>query len=106
MRSFHPIRRLGLRTRLTLTFALGAALLSAVLSITTWGLTRENLVKQKEQSATENVVANAVTVRNGLGPSVDVEKLIGSLPNHEGAQPIVLYKGKWTAKNALDFSQD
>jgi two-component system sensor histidine kinase MtrB len=106
MRSFHPIRRLGLRTRLTLTFALGAALLSAVLSITTWGLTRENLLKQKEESATEEVVANAVAVRNGLGPSVDVEKLIGSLPNREGAQPIVQYNGKWTAKNALDFGQD
>ncbi len=106
MRPFHPIRRLGLRIRLTLMFAMGAALLSAVLSITTWGLTRENLLKQKEDTVIEQVGANAVTVSKGLGPSVDVEKLIDSLPNREGAQPIVNYDNKWNSKNPVDFGQD
>jgi signal transduction histidine kinase len=105
MRSFHPIRRLGLRTRLTLTFALGAALLSAILSVTTWGLTRENLQKQKEESTVDGVLANAVTVRQGLGPTVDIEKLIGSLPNREGAVPLLLYRGQWQSKNPVDFDQ-
>ena len=35
---FRPFRRLGLRARLTITFALGAAVLSIVMSIVTWGL--------------------------------------------------------------------
>jgi two-component system sensor histidine kinase MtrB len=106
MRGLYPFRRLRLRTRLTLTFAFGAALLSAVLSITTWGLTRENLLHQKEESAIDEVIANAVTVRQGLGPTVDVEKLIASLPNREGAQSLIQYRAKWTAKNSVDFGQD
>lgn len=105
MRSFHPIRRLGLRTRLTLTFALGAALLSAILSVTTWGLTRENLLTQKEDSTVDGVLANAVIVRQGLSPTVDIEQLIGSLPNREGAVPLLLYRGQWQSKNAVDFDQ-
>ena len=36
--------RLGLRARITLAFAIGAALLSALLATTTWALTRENLL--------------------------------------------------------------
>ncbi len=101
---FRPFRRLGLRARLTITFALGAALLSIVLSIVTWGLTRENLLKQKEDSAVNEVIANAVTVRNGIGPNVDLEKLIGSLPIREGAQPVIEYNGKAQSKNAVEFS--
>lgn len=106
MRRLHPIRRLGLRTRLTVTFALGALLLSIVLSFITWGLTRENLLKQKEDSAVNEVIANAVIVRNSIGPTVDVEKLVGSLPIREGAQPVLKYNGKWTAKNAVDYSSE
>lgn len=106
MRGFHPIRRLGLRARLTLSFALGALLLSVLLSMTTWLLTRENLLKQKVDTAVEQVLANAVTVRNGLGPTVDIETLIGSLPNREGAQPVVFYGGQWHAKNAVTFGKD
>jgi hypothetical protein len=68
MRSIHPFRRLGLRTRLTLMFALGAAGLSIVLSTITWGLTRENLLKQKEESATAEVISTRITVRNGSAP--------------------------------------
>ena len=44
--------RLGLRARITLAFALSAALLSALLAGTTWALTRQNLVTQRESSAT------------------------------------------------------
>ena len=105
MRTIHPIRRLGLRTRLTLMFALGAAGLSIVLSTITWGLTRENLLKQKEESATSEVISNAVIVRNGIGPTVNIEKLVGSLPTREGAIAAVDYNGNWTSKNAIEFDR-
>jgi two-component system, OmpR family, sensor histidine kinase MtrB len=105
-RRHSPRRRLGLRARLTLTYALGAALLSAFLAVTTFGLTRENLLKQHEDTAVSRAFANAVVVRNGLDPTADIESLIGSLPTPEGAQPVLEYRDKWNSKNAVDFDRD
>lgn len=66
-----PLRwsRLGLRNRLTLTFALLAAILSILLAGSAWLLTRANLVSQRESSATRTAVSNAVYVRQGLPAS-------------------------------------
>lgn len=100
------LHRLRLRTRLTLTFALGAALLSVTLSVVTWGLTRENLQSQKETTGTEQVVTNAVEVSNGLNPTVNVENLIASLPSRESSQPVIQYQNQWFSKNSLEFGQD
>jgi len=101
------LRRLGLRTRLTLSFALGTLLLSVVLSVITWSLTRENLLRQRDENAVTRVFANAVTVRRSLGsPTVDVEKLIGSLPTPEGGQPVLYANGGWHANNTAEFSQN
>lgn len=105
--SVRPIRRLGLRARLTLSFALGAALLSIVLAVITWSLTRENLLRQRDDSAVSRVLANAVTMRTSLGGvSPDVEAALAALPTPEGAQPVVFYKDAPTARNTAEFNQD
>ncbi|MEJ5253799.1 MAG: HAMP domain-containing sensor histidine kinase [Acidimicrobiales bacterium] len=101
--------RLGLRARLTLTYALGAALLSAVLSVITFGLTRENMLTQREQSAMTQALQNASTVSDGLDPGVadttTIEKtILASLPNPEGGLPVLRYEGQWYPGNALKFS--
>jgi two-component system sensor histidine kinase MtrB len=106
-----PMRtRLGLRTRLTLTFALGAGVLSAVLSVVTFGLTRENLLTQREESSVAQALSNAERVGNRLGTDADakaVEQVLASLPTPEGAQPVLLYQGEWFARNNIEFgSQD
>lgn len=107
LRRKSPRRRLGLRARLTLTYALGAALLSVFIAVTTFGLTRENLLQQREDTAVSRAFANAVTVRGGLDPSAgSMESLLGSLPTPEGAQPIIYYQGRWNTKSAVGFSQD
>jgi signal transduction histidine kinase len=97
--------RLGLRARLTLSFALGAMLLSAILSITTWGLTREYLLKQRDDDARTRAFANAQEINTRLAPKVDVLKLIASLPAPGDAQPVVYYKDNWYSKS-IDFNQD
>lgn len=101
--------KLGLRARLTLTYALGAALLSAVLSVITFGLTRENMLTQREQSAMSQALQNASTVSDGLDPGVSdtttIEKtILASLPNPEGGLPVLRYEGQWYPGNALKFS--
>ncbi|MGZ4784242.1 MAG: sensor histidine kinase [Acidimicrobiales bacterium] len=107
LRRHSPRRRLGLRARLTLTYALGAALLSAFLAVTTFGLTRENLVKQHEDTAVQSAFGNAeYVVLRGLDPNTSLESLIGSLPTREGAQPVIEYGNKWTSKNPVEFDRD
>jgi signal transduction histidine kinase len=102
----HSVRRLGLRTRLTVSFALGAALLSAVLAIITWSLTRENLLSQRDDSAFSLAEGNAVTLSGRLsGSGIDYTALLGAVPTPEGAQP-VLWHGDWWANNSAEFSQN
>jgi two-component system, OmpR family, sensor histidine kinase MtrB len=97
--------RLGLRARLVLTFALGALVLSTVLSFLAWGLTRESLLVQKIDSAVDEATGNAVTVRKLL-PTDDLKVLLASLPNRQGALPLVHFDGKWQAQDAAVFSEN
>jgi signal transduction histidine kinase len=103
---FRPTKRLGLRARITIAFGLGALLLSAVLAGTTYGLTRENLLNQRDDLATERALNNALQVKNGLEPDEDIGALLEGLPTPEGSTPLVQYQGEWTAQNPLRFGRD
>jgi signal transduction histidine kinase len=99
-------RRLGLRARITLAFAVGALLLSAILSTTTWALTRENLLNQREDSATVVVYQNARIVRNRVAqPDVDTQVLLSSLSTPLGARPILYYDDHFSPLTP-EFGQD
>jgi two-component system, OmpR family, sensor histidine kinase MtrB len=102
---FRPTRRLGLRARITIAFGLGALLLSALLAGTTYGLTRENLLNQRDRLATDRATTNALTVKNSLKPDTDLTALLEGLSTPEGANPLVEYQGEWTALNDLEFGQ-
>jgi two-component system sensor histidine kinase MtrB len=106
LRRQSPRRRLGLRARHILTYALGAAMLSAIMAFTTLAVTRASLLQGREDTAVSRAYVNAATVRAGLGPAVIMEDLIGSLPTPEGAQPIIQYRGKWNARNSATIGQD
>jgi signal transduction histidine kinase len=99
-------RRLGLRARITLAFAVGALLLSALLSTTTWALTRENLLNQREDSATVIVYQNARIVRNRVAqPDVDTQVLLSSLSTPLGARPILYYNDHFSPLTP-EYGQD
>ncbi len=100
-------RRFGLRTRLTLTFGLGAALLSAVLSIVTFGLTRENLISQRERSAVERAATDASRLPPQLPDeptSLEIEQFLRELPLTDDSSAAVSYSGNWYTTDELDFS--
>ena len=100
------IRRLGLRARITLAFAVGALLLSALLSATTWALTRENLVNQREDSALVLVYQNARTVQNRVpNPDTDQQALLSSLSTPLGARPILYYDDQYVPLTP-EYGQD
>ncbi len=105
MRRLPHTPRLGLRARITLAFAVGALVLSALLSATTWALTRENLVNQREDAATVIVYQNAGIVQQRVRDIVDAQALLSSLSTPLGARPI-LYNGKEYVSLSPAFGQD
>lgn len=98
-------RRLGLRARITLAFAIGALLLSALLSATTWALTRENLLHQREDSAKLLVFQNARTVQARVTDDTDQQVLLSSLSTRRGAQPILYFDDQYVPLTP-EFGQD
>lgn len=93
--------RLGLRARITLAFTLSAALLSALLAGTTWVLTRENIVDQRESSATRQAFRNAALISGELDRStIDDKQLrdsLNSLESDSQSRALVQDRsGKWT----------
>ena len=89
MRRFRFTQRLGLRARITLAFAIGALLLSTLLSATTWALTRENLLRQRESAATVIVYQNATIVQR-RARDADLQELLSTLSSPLGGRPVLL----------------
>jgi signal transduction histidine kinase len=104
VRRFPLTRRLGLRARLTLAFAIGALVLSVILSITTLALTRENLLNQREDAAVVVVYENAGIVQQQAG-NIDDAALLSSLRTPLGSRP-VLYNGRDFVSRDPQFGQD
>jgi len=93
--------RLGLRARFTIAFALGGLLLSVLLAIVTYGLARENLVRQRETSATRQVYSNARFIRDSLRTAgVNPAQTLEGLETPFGANPVLFLDGQWFGKNA------
>ena len=100
-------KRFGLRTRITLAFALGALLLSTFLATITWGVTRDRLMDQRQTSATRQAVLNARFVNNRLGPAdLDALEVLSQVGTPEGSSPILRIGEDWFAVNPIDFGQD
>jgi len=107
--------RLGLRARVTLTFALGAALLSAAMSVITFGLTRENLLNQREETAVTQAKQNAGNLADSLEPAgattiecdpTRIEQDMNNLSTPGGAQLVVHCNDRWVSGNVLFGQSD
>ncbi|MEJ7582755.1 MAG: HAMP domain-containing sensor histidine kinase [Acidimicrobiales bacterium] len=103
-----------LRTRITLAFAASAALLSAMVAGTTWALTRENLVNQREATATRQAFLSANTLAPQIPDDSNTEsilKTLGDLENPSGSRPVLHVDGTgrgpevWVAPNP-EYGQD
>src|SRR5918994_5101873 len=93
--------RLGRRARITIAFGVGALFMSAVLAGATIGLTRRNLLDQRESAATAQTYTNAQNVRNQLASDVgDPLGVVSSLVTPTGSNPVLLFEGTWYPVNA------
>jgi signal transduction histidine kinase len=104
-------RRLGLRARVTLAFALGGLALSAFLVVLTYELSRSYLLDQREGSALRQTYVNARLVSSELRTfEPDLPALLASLETAAGSDPVVWRNGTWFAasvgvdRNALPLA--
>jgi len=84
--------RLGLRLRITIAFAASTALLAALLAGTTWGLTRENLLNQREAAAIRQANLNSIVMSSLVDADArdePIREALGNLATPTGARPIV-----------------
>ncbi len=93
--------RLGLRARITFAFAASTAVLATLLAGTTWGLTRENLINQREAAAIRQaqINANQMSQRVLADPSTGaINDALGSLASPSSSRLLLevrLADGAW-----------
>ena len=100
-------RRLRLRTRIILSFVLTTLLLSALLSVTVFALTRQNLLNGRENDALATVGFNASVVNRRLSPDIESEalqNLASTLATPEGSRPVLRVGGDWF-QPSFEFEQ-
>jgi two-component system, OmpR family, sensor histidine kinase MtrB len=91
-------RRLGLRARVTLTFAIGAFGLSAVMAGITYFTARQTFLSERQSAAQRQAFANAALVQNALrSPVTQVNQLIESVDTLPGSRSVLRTGGQWYA---------
>ncbi|RLP93280.1 sensor histidine kinase [Micromonospora sp. BL4] len=95
------MRRLGLRTRVTAAFAVGALLLAASMALVSYELTRRSLIDERERTALRAAYFDAAVVRAGLNTDTpDVVEVLRSLDTGGGRRPVLHLDGAWYARTA------
>lgn len=95
------MRRLGLRTRVTAVFAVGALLLSASMALVSYDLTRRSLLDERERTALRAAYFDATVVRAGLDTDTpDVVEVLRSLDTGGIRRPVLHLDGEWYARTA------
>ena len=90
------MRGLRLRTRVTLSFALGALLVSSLLAVATFGITRETTLRQRQNSSQDQFFKNLSLVREQLNnPRANIDQILDSLPGLAGSRPLLFHDGEW-----------
>ncbi|MBS1265234.1 MAG: Sensor histidine kinase MtrB [Acidimicrobiaceae bacterium] len=96
---------LGLRARISLSFAVGGLLVSVVLAGATLVLTRRQLIDSRENAAAAVAVSNATRLSNQLTHDATIEDLpaiADSLTKIEGSQRLIRLGDSWLPTPELD----
>lgn len=100
---FRPLAQIGLRARITLTFASLGAVISVGLILASVLLTRGTLLDQREEQATSRARTNAITVTDKVGlPDSDAQSLFGSLST-SGRPSVILRDNSTGEEHAISF---
>jgi two-component system, OmpR family, sensor histidine kinase MtrB len=84
---------LGLRRRILLIFTLGSMTLSTFLAITTYGLTRSNVVQQRDRAAVDASRRNTQVVQTSLrGNPPNIQDALDALAGFGVQRPLIWYR--------------
>ena len=101
-----PVRAVGLRTTIMLSFAVGALLLSAVMGIGTYLTARDYLVDQRERAAVRQAFADASYVRDGLLTSgIEVSDVLGRVAPAADSTVLVKRFDRWFS-SSLELGEE
>jgi signal transduction histidine kinase len=102
----HRRRRLGLRNRITVTFGLGALLLSAAMGTLSYLTVRHVLVSERETSDRHQSFLNASYIRTALSTGVrPSDQLFSALDTGQGARSVLIVRDK-PFSSSLSFGPD
>ena len=88
--------RLGLRARVTVTFAVGAFVLSALLAGITYFSARQAFVNERQSASQHQAFVNASFVQNALkGPGADPVQTLESVDALSGSRSVLFNNGQW-----------
>lgn len=94
------LRRLGLRSRLTASFAVGALVLSLLIALLSYTIARGYLIDQREQNAVRQSREHANTVDAALQTQgVALAQILSSL-RPANSQSLVNYRGNWYSSSS------
>jgi two-component system sensor histidine kinase MtrB len=106
LRSLQP-RRLSLRIRILLMFAVGALFLSGFLAAAAYSFTRSSVVNQRDKAGIEQAYRNAQVAQNELSannpsakPAIDRLNALGV------ARFAINYRGTWGIGSSAQFGPD
>ncbi|MCU1392997.1 MAG: putative two-component histidine kinase [Ilumatobacteraceae bacterium] len=100
------VQRLGLRTRILLTFSLGFLALSIFLAAITFSFTKSTLIKQREKASVEQTYHDASVALNELNSApAGGQGVINTLTSYGIARPLLNYRDSWIG-SAAGFGDD
>lgn len=100
--------RFGLRARVITSFAVGALLLSLLLSAVTHSLTSASLVERRVDFAEKNALQNAREINGNLTPNTDPGRfgsLMAQYVTPDGSQQAMLHNGTYYWSDTLSFTE-
>jgi len=93
-----PWANLGLRSRVTVTFGLGALALSATMAGLTYFTARQFILRERETAILRQAYVNASLARSSLrSVNTNVTQLLDSLDTVPGSRSVLEFKGQWYA---------
>lgn len=89
---------LGLRARVTATFAIGALALSTIMAGITYFTARQVFLNERQTTDQRQAFANASLIQNSLrSPAPQVSALIESVDTLPGSRSVLHFSGQWYA---------
>jgi two-component system sensor histidine kinase MtrB len=89
---------LGLRARVTATFAIGAFALSTIMAGITYFSARQTFLNERQAAVQRQAFANASIIESSLrSPGTEVNQLIESVDTGPGSRSVLYREGQWYA---------